>query len=121
MSILIKNFNGTKHIKIPEEHYTSVTIFAIKSSIHSVIDMIGAIGICSNTLLNSIILLAFDGLVQTSALELLGVQKWWNETKICRPNLEEMKPTKIKLDEIQSGKEESVGNGMPTTLKGGHT
>lgn len=54
--------------------------FSSKSSIHPVVDLIGAIGICSNTLLNSIILLAYDGLVQTSALELLGLEKWWRKS-----------------------------------------
>ena len=43
--------------------------FVAKSDVHPIVDIIAAVFVGCNTLLNSIILLKFDGLVQRSALE----------------------------------------------------
>ena len=50
-----------------------------KSDISPLVDFIGGLGICSNTLLNSLVLLIFDGSVQSSALEMLGLEEWWRQ------------------------------------------
>ena len=53
--------------------------FSTKSQVNAIVDLVGTFGICSNTLWNSILLLNFDGFVQSSALELLGIDQWWRE------------------------------------------
>lgn len=76
--------------------------FATKSDIDPLIDMIGTHGICMNTLLNSIILLKYDGTVQSSAIELLGLQDWWNQEK-ARPKNSKKSNFKM-LDMMKSTK-----------------
>ena len=53
--------------------------FTTKSQVNAIVDLVGTFGICSNTLWNSLLLLNFDGFVQSSALELLGLEQWWRE------------------------------------------
>ena len=53
--------------------------FAAKADIPIYVDLIGAVGINSNTLINALVLLRYDGLVQSSAIELLGLEDWWKQ------------------------------------------
>lgn len=53
--------------------------FVSKTDVDPTVDLIGTVGISLNTLLNSIVLLRYDGLVQSSALELLGLEEWWKQ------------------------------------------
>ena len=53
--------------------------FTTKSQVNTILDLVGTVGICCNTLWNSLLLLNFDGFVQSSALELLGLDQWWKE------------------------------------------
>lgn len=60
--------------------------FVAKSDVHPIVDIIAAVFVGCNTLLNSIILLKFDGLVQRSALEMLGLEDWWGQNDIKMTN-----------------------------------
>lgn len=60
--------------------------FVSKTDVDLVVDLAASSGICCNTLLNSIILLKFDGLVQSSAIELLGLEEWWTRSAKKLPN-----------------------------------
>ena len=63
-----------------------------KSDVDPVFDMIAGFGISINTLLNSLLLLRFDGFVQSSALEMLGLEDWrqeWNLKRKERQSAEE--------------------------------
>ena len=53
--------------------------FITKLNVDPTVDLIGTVGINLNTLLNSIVLLKYDGLVHSSALELLGLEEWWKK------------------------------------------
>ena len=63
--------------------------FSTKSHISLITDLIASVGICLNALLNSIVLLNYDGLVRSSALELLGLDKKWGR--------KESKSVKVEL------------------------
>ena len=89
--------------------------FITKTDVDPMIDLIGTLGICSNTLLNSIILLRFDGFVQSSALEMLGLQDWWKETMISKVGSSHERKVKIVSSLAQEG---AIGdNELATTTR----
>ena len=80
-------------------------------------------GICTNTLLNSLLLLRFDGLVQSSALELLGLEQWWRE-KINKSgekalNHRENKKLGIELLKVENKKSKKTEELTTITREGG--
>ena len=48
-----------------------------KTYVHPISDAVAACAICFNALLNSFVLLSFDGLIQSSALEMFGLKSWF--------------------------------------------
>ena len=90
--------------------------FITKADIYPIVDLIGAIGVNCNTLLNSILLLNFDGLVQSSAIELLGLEEWKkrrDQEKNSQTLKSDKKPT-IRLINLKKG----TGNSDVSTTKG---
>ena len=79
--------------------------FVTKKDVHLIIDLVGTMGICSNTLLNSIILLNYDAHVQKSALEMLGLEEWWksrkSEKSTIKSNVEKAAEKKTSIQNTQ--------------------
>ena len=79
--------------------------------------MCSTIGVCLNTLLNSIILLKFDGFVQSSAIELLGLEEWWRKRQPLKRDLVLKKTNDVKLDELPAKNVDANNDILPTTIK----
>ena len=75
--------------------------FASKSQVAVLADSFGTVGICCNTLMNSIVLLKYDGSVQSSALELLGLDKWWRGITMVKSANKNIPMEQIKAKQIQ--------------------
>lgn len=87
--------------------------FASKSQVAVLADSFGTVGICCNTLMNSIVLLKYDGSVQSSALELLGLDKWWRGiTRVKSAN--KMQEANIPMEQIKAKQIQENGQ-MPDT------
>ena len=83
--------------------------FITKSDVSPIVDLVGTVGICLNTLFNSLVLLKFDGSVQSSTLEMLGLEDWWrqrhskSEKKLVK--LKSIKMANLPNPEMVDGKE----------------
>lgn len=55
--------------------------FSTKTETGVLVDLIGTVGIAMNTLLNSLVLLKYDGLVQSSAIEMLGLEERYRKRR----------------------------------------
>ena len=75
--------------------------FSTKSKVGAVVELVGSVGISLNTLLNSLVLLKFDGTVQSSAIEMLGLKNRFRK-RITTPNIQmiQMEPSP-KQEELQ--------------------
>lgn len=81
--LLIKSIVITASFFMTYSTYLVIRLyqFISKSQVSATVDLIGAVGISMNTLLNSLILIYFDGTVQSSVIEMLGLQDWWKARK----------------------------------------
>ena len=102
------SFFATYVVQLGIRVYECIT----KSDVSPLVDGIGTVGICLNTLVNSLVLLKFDGSVQSSALEMLGLEEWWRQKYLKS----EKKSVKLKVI-ITPIPDMIEGNGMRDTMK----